>query len=190
MVHGRGPWPILSSGDVLIMDSLVHRRDLAPGMYDLWQLSPKKEKDDSVKASISHYFMDPRSEDFKTRAFVFGNESARISGKVVVNQDGSKTFHGIEIRPFGTNFDFKHNTWNPFIEGPRELARRKFDPDNQGISYDIQYRGPGQDRGTGRIYDPFSDLPGGTGRYARDRRMLDRMRQCPCTKYPEDARNR
>jgi hypothetical protein len=36
-------------------------------------------------------------------------------------------------------------------------ARRECDPENQGTSYDIQYLGSGPNRGSGRIYDPFSD---------------------------------
>jgi len=140
-----------------IINDLVNRRNLAPGPYDLWKLAPAGKDDPSVKASISHYFTDLGSDDFKARALVFGNESARISGRVTVNQDGSKTFHGIEIRPLDTNFDFDHVTNNPAIEIPRALARQHYDPANQGVSYDIQYRGPGPDNGTGRLYDPFTD---------------------------------
>jgi hypothetical protein len=43
------------------------------------------------------------------------------------------------------------------IEVPREAARIKYDPDNFGSSYQIQYRGPGPDNGTGRLYDDFTD---------------------------------
>jgi hypothetical protein len=110
----------------------------------------KKEKDDSVKARISHYFTDQKSEDFKTRALVFGNESARISGKVDVAPDGSKTFHGVEIRPYDTDFNFKPKTWNPAFETPRWLARQEYDPVNQGVSYDIPFSG------NGRTYEPFT----------------------------------
>ena len=92
------------------------------------------------------------SADYRTRALVFGNESARISGRVDVNQDGSKTFKGIEIRPLDTDFNFDHKTWNPALEIAREAARRKFDPESRGISYQIPFRG------TERIYDPFTDL--------------------------------
>ncbi len=150
---GDGPGRYYHPGMFPIINQVANNRNLAPGTYDLWQLAPKSKDDASVKASISHYFTDPSSEDFKTRAFVFGNESARISGKVVVNQDGSKTFHGIEIRPFDTNFDFEHNTLNPLVEIPRELARRKYDPENYGVKYDIRF----PINGTGRIYDPFTD---------------------------------
>jgi hypothetical protein len=150
---GEGPGRYYHPGMFPIIRDTINRRDLAPGAYDLWQLAPGGEKDNSVKASISHYFKDPNSEDFKTRAFVFGNESARISGQVNVNQDGSKTFNGVEIRPFNTNFDFEHNTWNPLIELPRELARLKYDPESLGVRYDIQF--PIQRRG--RVYYPFTD---------------------------------
>jgi hypothetical protein len=137
-----------------IINQIANNRKLAPGTYDLANLA---NEDNDLKAKISHYTTDMSSADYPLRALVFGNESAKITGQVVVNPDGSKTFKQIEIRPFDTNFDFEHNTWNVPLEAAREVARRKYDPENQGVSYDIQYRGPGPDRGTGRIYDPFSD---------------------------------
>src|SRR6266700_4590659 len=153
----EGPGRFYHPGMFPIINDLAYRRNLAPGTYDLLQLAPAGEKDPSVKASLSNYFTDMGSKDYLTRVFVFGNESARISGQVTVNQDGSRTFHGIEIRPQDTNFDFEPNTNNRLLEGARALARRYYDPENQGSKYDIQYRGPGQDRGTGRLYDPFTD---------------------------------
>jgi hypothetical protein len=147
-----------------IIDSILDRRDLAPGTYDLWKLAPLNERDPSVKAGITHYGADLSSGDFKTRALVFGDESARISGDFVVNPDGTKTFKRVEIRPLDTNFDFHHNNWGrPPIELAREAARRKYDRENWGKSFDIEYRGhgrldePGTDRGIGRIYHPFTD---------------------------------
>ena len=153
----EGPGRFYHPGMFPIVNDLINRRNLAPGTYDLWQLAPAGERDSSITASLSNYFKDMGSEDYLTRAFVFGNESARISGQVTVNKDGSKTFHGIEIRPQDTNFDFERNTINPFIEVPRALAREHYDPDNQGIRYEIQYRDPRPGRGTGRLYNPFSD---------------------------------
>jgi hypothetical protein len=96
------------------------------------------------------------SDDYRLRSLVFGNESARILGRVVVNPDGSKTFRKIEIRPWDTDFNFEHKTLTP-LEVPREIARRMYDPDNLGRSYQIQYGGPGPDKGTGRLYDDFTD---------------------------------
>jgi hypothetical protein len=81
---------------------------------------------------------------------------------VIVNKDGSKTFNRIEIKPFDTDFDFERNTWLPLREGAREVARRKYDPENYGRRYEIQYRGrgsfdePDSDRGIGRVYHPFT----------------------------------
>src|SRR5262249_23711902 len=49
------------------------------------------------------------------------------------------------------------------IELARETAKQIYDPENQGTSYDIEYRGhgrlgePGPDRGIGRVYHPFTD---------------------------------
>jgi hypothetical protein len=155
---GDGPGRYYHPGMFPIITSLIDRRDhLAPGTYDLWHLAPDGEKDASVKALTSHYALDPHSGDYTTRALVFGNESARISGRVTVNQDGSKAFHGIEIRPFDTDFDFAHNTWNIPLEAGRALARRIYDPENQGVKYKVRYRGPWQEDGTGRFYEPFSD---------------------------------
>src|SRR5258708_2138247 len=91
------------------------------------------------------------SADYYTRALVFGNESARISGQVVVDQDGSKTFKGIEIRPLDTDFNFEHKTNDYALEAARAVARRRCDPENRGASYEIPYYG------AGRTYDPFTD---------------------------------
>jgi hypothetical protein len=106
---GEGPGRYYHPGMFPIIESVIDRRDLAPGTYDLWQLAPNNKEDPSVKASISHYVRDVKSQDWRTRAFVFGNESGRISGRVSVGQDGSKTFHDIEIRPLDTKFNFEHN---------------------------------------------------------------------------------
>ena len=160
----EGPGRYYHPGMFPITDNLVDRRDLAPGRYDLWKLAPLNERDPSVKAGITHYSTDTGSEDYKTRALVFGDESARISGQVVVNPDGTKTFERVEIRPMDTNFDFHHNNWNrPHVELAREAARQKYDPENYGTSYEIEYRGHGRlgesgpDRGIGRVYHPFTD---------------------------------
>jgi hypothetical protein len=141
----EGPGRYYHPGMFPITDNLVDRRDLAPGRYDLWKLAPLNERDPSVKAGITHYSTDTGSEDYKTRALVFGDESARISGQVVVNPDGTKTFERVEIRPMDTNFDFHHNNWNrPHVELAREAARQKYDPENYGTSYEIEYRGHGR----------------------------------------------
>jgi len=141
-----------------VINQIANDRNLAPGTYDLLDFVPKRnDKHSSLTSRISNYTTDMRSADYPLRALVFGNESAKISGRVEVNPDGSKTFKQIEIRPLDTDFDFEHNTWNPLVEGSRELARQKYDPENRGVSYYIQYRGPGPDHPTGRIYDPFTD---------------------------------
>jgi hypothetical protein len=79
----EGPGRYYHPGMFPIIDSVLDRRDLAPGTYDLWKLAPLNERDPSVKAGVTHYGTDLRSGDFKTRALVFGDESARISGDVV-----------------------------------------------------------------------------------------------------------
>jgi hypothetical protein len=147
---GEGPGRYYHPGMFKIITNTIDRNDLAPGAYDLSQLAPNGRRDDSVKASISNYFRDPLSEDYKTRALVFGNESARISGQVVVNQDGSKTFNGIEIRPFDTDFNFESKNAGRFLEKVRAKAREIYDPYNQGVSYDIPFTG------NGRTYEPFT----------------------------------
>ncbi len=160
----EGPGRYYHPGMFPIIDSVLGRRDLAPGTYDLWKLAPLNERDPSVRTGMTHYLTNLESGDFKTRALLFGDESARISGDVVVNPDGTKTFKRVEIRPLDTDFDFRHNNWKrPHVELAREAARLKYDPEGQGTSYDIEYRGhgrldePGPDRGIGRVYHPFTD---------------------------------
>ncbi|MEH2532720.1 hypothetical protein V1277_000898 [Bradyrhizobium sp. AZCC 1588] len=161
MAHGPGRF--YHPGMFPIVNEIIDNRKLAPGTYDLWKLAPKNKEDPAVKATISNYTTEPFSADYKTRALVFGNESARISGQVVVNQDGSKTFKGVEIKPLDSNFDFERNTRNYLLEAAREAARRYYDPRNQGITFEIPYRGLGRlddplpDSGIGRIYHPFTD---------------------------------
>lgn len=157
----EGPGRFYHPGMFPIINKVANDRRLAPGTYNLSDLVPKD--DPSRKATLSNYVKDAHAEDYKTRALVFGNESATISGQVVVNPDGTKTFRQIEIRPFDTNFDFHPNTWNPFLEAARAAARQVYDPENYGTSYDIEYRGNGRpgdpvpDHGMGRVYHPFSD---------------------------------
>ena len=147
----EGPGRYYHPGMFPIITDIIDRRDLAPGTYNLWDLAPGHERDESVKASVSHYFTDLNSEDYKTRALVFGNESARISGMVDVNHDGSKTFHGVEIRPFDTDFNFDPKKAGMFTETARARAKQLYDPYNQGASYDIPFSG------NGRTYEPFTD---------------------------------
>jgi hypothetical protein len=142
---GDGPGRYYHPGMFPTIGQVADSRNLAPGTYDLASLA---SRENDLKAKISHYTTDMSSVDYPSRALVFGNESARISGQVTVNPDGSKTFKQIEIRPYDTNFDFDHNTANVPLEVARKLARRSYDPQNQGTSYDIQYRGPGRDDST------------------------------------------
>jgi len=160
----EGPGRYYHPGMFPIINWILNNRSLAPGTYDLATLA---KRDSDIKARISNYDRDVRSPDYLLRANVFGNESAKISGRVIVGRDGSKTFRQIEVQPMDTNFDFQHNTWGLALEPAREVARRIYDPENKGISYDIQYRGPseapGQYRGPsealgkGRVYDTFTD---------------------------------
>jgi hypothetical protein len=156
---GEGPGRYYHPGMFPIIHQIIDSRSLAPGVYELEKLAVDKN---NLKAGMSHYRLDMQSADYPLRALVFGGESAKISGQVVVNKDGSKTFKEIEIKPFDTNFDFEHNTWDPFLEGAREVGSRKYDPENYGRRFEIQYRGrgsfdePHSDRGIGRIYHPFT----------------------------------
>jgi hypothetical protein len=134
----EGPGRYYHPGMFPIINSVANRHDLSPGTYDLWKLAPAKDQDPSVKAAITNYTTDPLSADYKTRSLVFGDESARISGQVIVSPDGTKTFKGIEIQPYDSDFDFQHNNWKrPALEIIREAARRHYDPENRGISYEI-----------------------------------------------------
>lgn len=164
MVHERRAGKILSSCEMFpIIDKIVGNGKLAPGTYNLLEFVPNRNaKDASLSAKISNYTANPYSSDYKTRALVFGDESATISGEVIVKPDGSKIFNKIEIKPWDTDFDFRDNDRGFHVEVPRGITRRVYDPENQGITYDIEYRGRGRlgeansDRGIGRIYHPFT----------------------------------
>jgi hypothetical protein len=149
-----GPGRYYHPGMFPIINQIADNRNLGPGTYDLAALA---KNDDDLKARISHYKTDLSSADHRLRALVFGNESAKIVGQVAVNQDGSKMFKQVEIRPFDTNFDFEHNTLNLPLEIFRYIAKKNYDPEKRGVSYGIQYRGPGPNFGNGRIYDPFTE---------------------------------
>lgn len=159
MVHERGgPGRFYHPGMFPIIHRIIADRKITPGAYDLSDFVPNRnKKDPSLNAGISHYITNGQAPDYVLRALVFGNESANISGQVLVNPDGSKTFKQIEIQPWDTQFNFDHKTDNYLLEIAREVARRRYDPHNVGISYDIQYRGVGPRHGYGRIYDPFTD---------------------------------
>jgi hypothetical protein len=123
---GEGPGRYYHPGMFPIMHEIIDNRSLAPGVYELEKLATDK---DAVKARTSNYRRDMQSADYPMRALVFGSESAKISGQVIVNKDGTKTFKNVEIRPFDTDFDFEHNTWNPLIEAAREVGSRKYAPE-------------------------------------------------------------
>ena len=159
----EGPGRYYHPGMFPIIQGVAKRQDLAPGVYDLRDFVANRDANaPALKASISHYTTDPLSRDHWQRLFVFGDESARISGRVVVGSDGSKRFEGIEIRPFDTDFDYRYNSRNPLIEAGRAIGKLVNDPFGRGLPYDIRYvapgfgTGPDEDRGHGRLFDPFT----------------------------------
>jgi hypothetical protein len=147
---GEGPGRYYHPGMFKIINDLVERHDLGPGAYNLSDFATGP-KDFSSVVNISHYVTDPLSSDYRTRALVFGNESAKISGKTIVNSDGSKRFEGIEIRPHDTDFNFEPKGGGHLLEVARARAKEIYDPDDQGVSYDIPFYG------NGRTYEPFTD---------------------------------
>jgi hypothetical protein len=66
----EGPGRYYHPGMFPIVTDIIDRRDLPPGTYNLWDLAPKHEKDDWVKASISHYFTDLLDRYGRTRCEV------------------------------------------------------------------------------------------------------------------------
>jgi hypothetical protein len=97
----EGPGRYYHPGMFPMMRQLIDDRNRAPGTYDLKEFVPtKNEKDPALTANLSNYTTDVRSNDYPLRAFVFGNESARISGRVVVNPDGSKRSSKFKFAPW------------------------------------------------------------------------------------------
>ena len=82
-----GPGRFYHPGMFPIIASIAKNGSLTPGTYNLLDFVPNRNANDpSLAAKISNYTTRPLSEDYKTRALVFGDESARISGQVVVKQ--------------------------------------------------------------------------------------------------------
>lgn len=106
----EGPGKYYHPGMFPVIDQILENRRLAPGAYNLLDFVPNRNpKNASLSTKMSNYATNPFSADYKTRALVFGDESAKISGQVVVRPDGSKTFEKIEIKPWDINFDFRNN---------------------------------------------------------------------------------
>jgi len=125
----EGPGKYYHPGMFPIINTLIERRDLAPGTYDLLDFVPNRDKrDPSLTAKLSNYTTDMRSADYLQRALVFGSESARITGKVEVNPDGSKTFKQIEIRPWETQISISSMALGGRIRGLRLDGRSQEEP--------------------------------------------------------------
>src|SRR5689334_14402173 len=116
----EGPGRFYHPGMFPIVNQIVDNRKIPPGTYDVLDFVPNRDdRHPSLTAKLSNYAREIGASDHNLRALVFGNESAQISGQVVVNPDGSKTFKQIEIRPWDTNFDFDRNTDHRILETAR-----------------------------------------------------------------------
>lgn len=75
----EGPGRFYHPGLFPVIDKILENRTLAPGTYNLLDFVPNRDpKDTSLSAKISNYSTNPLSTDYKTRALVFGDESATI----------------------------------------------------------------------------------------------------------------
>jgi hypothetical protein len=123
---GEGPGRYYHPGMFPIMHQIIGNRKLPPGVYDLEKLAADEK---ALKARISHYGLDMRSVDFPLRALVFGNESAKISGQVTVNNDGSKTFKKLRssrlIPILISSTILGTPSWRGLVKSPDETTIRK-----------------------------------------------------------------
>ncbi len=69
---------------------------------------------DGAMAELDQYFAAPTADDFSTRAFVFGEVSAKISGTVSVAADGKITLQNVIIKPFDDHFNFNSDKPHTF----------------------------------------------------------------------------
>ena len=151
MKYGAGRF--CSAADFSLFDSFFEKKDIKAGVYDFSSMYPilRPEKKDEIKTkgvpkqenfntAIYQYNIACDSNDFITRAFVFGSTSFTAdldTIRFVVNEDGSKEIQGLKIYPSKAkgkeeNFDFQGGTWfanlfNWTFEGtidPQHLGRK------------------------------------------------------------------
>ena len=170
MKYGAGRF--CSAADFSFFDSFFEEKDIKAGVYDFSSMYPilRPEKKDEIKTkgvpkqedfntAIYQYYIEPGSNDFITRAFVFGSTSFTADLdeiRFVVNEDGSKEIRGLKIYPskakengenseIEENFDFKGGTFsadlfNWMFEGtidPQHLGRKvpiKFDGEVSAVT--------------------------------------------------------
>jgi hypothetical protein len=78
-----------------------------PGTYTLDSLATQYGS--SINAKLNQYFTDVGSDDYTTRALIFGETSAKISGTANVSDDGTVTLQNVTIVPYDDQFNFLVN---------------------------------------------------------------------------------
>jgi len=94
--------------------------------------------------SVSQYTTGIGSNDFVTRAFVFGSTSFTFDYKsiqFIVNPDGTKELRGLKIYPLEDNFDFEGGTWYADIFNFINQNIIDIDPNHIGRKVPIKFSG-------------------------------------------------
>ena len=127
------------------------------GFVEMWNmLKPEKEQIKfgdiislnaalkQLTRSVSQYEKGLGSDDFVTRAFVFGSTSFTFDFKsiqFIVNPDGTKELRGLKIYPLEDNFDFVGGTWYADIFNFIHRTVIDIDPNRIGRKVPIKFSG-------------------------------------------------
>lgn len=154
MSEGAGRF--VSAADfTLFRDFFSH--DMKSGNYDfssMWnilrsgrvdpsqnkELNPDGTKKYKFETVVSQYTKGIGSNDYLTRAFIFGSTSFTIDFNTiqfVVNPDGSKEIRGLKIIPIEDNFDFVSNNFAAEIFN--NMKNSTIDPSGIGRKVPIKF---------------------------------------------------
>ena len=112
-----------------LMDVLNNTMGLTPGLHDLvgrnnrdavFDVAPRanpKRDGSHVTQLLSNYTTGVWSDDFLTRAYVFGSSALQVSGGTVyVDANGKVEIRGLQIRPLDDNFNFEIAEKKPYVQ--------------------------------------------------------------------------
>ena len=102
----------------------------------------KEIKKEYLIKSIYQYTNGIGSDDFITRAFIFGSTGFTFdteSIEFIVNSDGSKEIRGLKIYPVEDNFDFDAGRW--YANLLNEMFESNIDPCKIGRTVPIKFTG-------------------------------------------------
>ena len=159
MTTGAGRYALPSDAPLIrtfFLDSISPFPKLTDGIYTATTVRDSlglesADNNGSLRFSVSQYTLDPASDDFIERAYVFGSTNFVISENNLVFRvnNGIYTVENVEVRAFNDNFDFQSS--NPIAATASFFLNQAFDPyglipvvNGVTTSVEIKYDGGGR----------------------------------------------